>query len=762
MILPTNVRYRRPRSIATKVDARSITTSYTYDRLNRVTQRSYAMPSPTPSPSQYQNSPTVNYYYDNITNGKGKLKKVTSSVSTTEYTSFDILGRVTASKQTTDGVEYGGSGSPAAMTYTYNLGGAMVEQQYPSGRVVKNTLDASGDLSMIASKENSSAIFKTYVNDFTYNAAGAVTSLKLGNGKFESTQFNSRLQPIQIALGASVGDTSSLKLDYSYGDWNGSSIDATKNNGNIVQQVITTPTVGSSTGFTATQKYYYDSLNRIDDSTETISSTQTWRQDFTYDRYGNRRFNETNTSMPASFSNQALTNPTISASNNRLTSTGWTYDASGNTTGDSQSRTFIYDGENKQVEVKNSSSATIGQYTYDGDGRRVKKYVPGTGETTIFVYDAAGKQIAEYSTIVADASTAKVAYLTADHLGSPRINTDVIGAVTSRHDYHPFGEEITAAQRTSGVGYAGDTVRKQFTGYERDNESSLDFAQARMYGYNHGRFTSPDPFGPWAMSEDEKAAFYLVPQQWNRYAYVLNNPVRLTDPTGLEVYDGTVSEEQQAIIRKALQNIAKNGNQEQRAVANWILKNDILISLVDRSSTVDGTAGLQSGNGEALSQRLEKGYISKEEAASYLQIKLNEGRVGDSDFAQAVLEGVINHEGRHAWVDALAIQSVSSDCGQRCYYSISNFTDEQKAFQTEATYLLNRANAGNAAAREAGLGGRGRFNLLSEENGRLQVNEGKIRQILSQTYGLDENRQGRTTIQSLQNSGVRIPTRPRR
>ncbi len=138
--------------------------------------------------------------------------------------------------------------------------------------------------------------------------------------------------------------------------------------------MITTPTVGSSTGFTATQKYYYDSLNRIDDATETISSTQTWRQDFTYDRYGNRRFNETNTSMPASFSNQALTNPTISTTNNRLTSTGWTYDASGNTTGDPQSQTFIYDGENKQVEVKNSSSATIGQYAYDGDGRRVKKY----------------------------------------------------------------------------------------------------------------------------------------------------------------------------------------------------------------------------------------------------------------------------------------------------------------------------------------------------------------------------------------------------
>ena len=66
--------------------------------------------------------------------------------------------------------------------------------------------------------------------------------------------------------------TDKLKLDYSYGDWNGSSIDGTKNNGNIVQQVITVPTVGTSPGFVATQKYYYDSLNRIDDAIETIGN----------------------------------------------------------------------------------------------------------------------------------------------------------------------------------------------------------------------------------------------------------------------------------------------------------------------------------------------------------------------------------------------------------------------------------------------------------------------------------------------------------
>jgi RHS repeat-associated protein len=334
-----------------------------------------------------------------------------------------------------------------------------------------------------------------------------------------------------------------LKLQYSYGDWNSGSVDATKNNGNIVQQIITVPTVGASTGFIATQKYYYDSLNRIDDATEDLtptggSSTQTWRQDFIYDRYGNRNFVEANTTtIPRSCgsspnftictADQKKFNPSISSSNNnRLSSSdGYAYDSSGSMTADTESRTFIYDGENKQVEVKNSSNQTIGQYSYDGDGKRIKKYVPDTGETTIFVYDAAGKEIAEYSSIVANSTDAKVAYLTSDHLGSPRINTDANGAVMARHDYHPFGEEIATSQRITGLGYAEDAIRKQFTGYERDNETDLDFAQARMYSKSLGRFTTADPV---MIMKDR----FYDPQRWNLYLYTRDNPIRYKDPTG--------------------------------------------------------------------------------------------------------------------------------------------------------------------------------------------------------------------------------------
>jgi YD repeat-containing protein len=236
-----------------------------------------------------------------LTNVKGKLIKVESSVSTTECTAFDILGRVTASKQTTQGGATGGY----TTAYAYNLSGALVEQSYPSGRVVKNILDDNGDLAAVQSKKNANQAHWNYANHFSYNAAGAVTSMQLGNGTWQSTTFNSRLQPTQIALGKTQNATNLLDLDYTYG--------TTDNNGNVMSQTINVPNVGATDGFTAVQTYNYDSLNRLKDATENItphggSQVQSWKQTFTFDRYGNRRFDfaNGNTTMPESNCTEAI------------------------------------------------------------------------------------------------------------------------------------------------------------------------------------------------------------------------------------------------------------------------------------------------------------------------------------------------------------------------------------------------------------------------------------------------------------------------
>lgn len=507
-------------NLSSKTDARNITTTYVYDNLSRVKMRSYS-----------DSTPTVNYFYDNLTNARGKLIKVSSDVSTSEYTSFDIMGRITGHKQTTDGTAY-------TTAYVYNLSGALLEETYPSTRVIKNVVDSDGDLAKVQSKKTANASFRNYAQNFTYSTAGAVSSIQLGNTRWESTQFNNRLQPTQIALGTSQNATDLLKLNYEYGALNlgTGQVTAGTNNGNIGKQTITVPTAGSN-GFTATQYYAFDSLNRIKIASENVTpnggtAAQSWQQTFTYDRYGNRNFDEANTTtLPKNCGTSPnftvcsadvpIVNPSVNTTTNKNQLNGYTYDVAGNTTRDAQNRKFIYDAENKQTKVENVDAggnpiSTAGQYFYDGDGKRVKK-IAGN-EVTIFVYDVNRKIVAEYSNQISQ--TPQVSYLTEDHLGSPRINTDKNGNVISRHDYHPFGEEIARAT------YGADDVRKKFTGYERDFESSLDFGQARYYSSRHGRFYSVDPENYGAYEDD--------PQTWNAYMYSRNNPILYTDPEGLD------------------------------------------------------------------------------------------------------------------------------------------------------------------------------------------------------------------------------------
>jgi RHS repeat-associated protein len=507
-----------------KQDARGVDTSYAYDALNRPITRTYD-----------DGTPAVTYTYDSssVPYGSGRLTSISAkvgsvNVSTTGYTKYDALGKIMESTQLTDGLTVcSGGTATCSMSYKYNLAGALTEETYPSGRIVLHNYAADGKLTTVSSRVAANRPFKSYAQAFTYHAAGGVTDMQLGNMRWESTQFNSRLQPTQIALGTTPGATNLLDLDYSYG--------SSANNGNVQSQTISVLSVGTTPGFVATQSYVYDDLNRLKSAEEVSTPTggsqgPSWKQTYLYDRFGNRRFNITGgatTTIPGTCS-PAVCNPTFDLSNNRFAGgQGYVYDDAGSVTQDAEGKKFVYDGENKQTSFGVGGSSTNGgAYVYDAEGHRVKKQVGS--EVTIFVYNAAGQTVAEYATTAP--TSPQVNYLTADTLGSPRINTNATGAVVARHDYMPYGEEIlTAGNRASGIGYGDDAIRKKFTGYERDEESGLDFAQARTYSSSLGRFTSPDPLLSSARIEN--------PATWNRYLYVLGNPLRFVDPLGLFEWD---------------------------------------------------------------------------------------------------------------------------------------------------------------------------------------------------------------------------------
>ena len=95
--------------------------------------------------------------------------------------------------------------------------------------------------------------------------------------------------------------------------------------------------------------------------------------------------------------------------------------------------------------------------------------------------------------------------------------TSATGTTQQESTYYPFGGEQRVITNTVDNKY-------KFAGLERDSESGLDHTLFRKYPSNLARWLSPDPL----------AGDITNPQSLNRYAYVLNNPINLIDPTGLE------------------------------------------------------------------------------------------------------------------------------------------------------------------------------------------------------------------------------------
>jgi YD repeat-containing protein len=257
--------YDNNSNLQTKTDSRvpAVTATYSYDAVNRVASRTYS-----------DGTPAVAYKYDgqslpanpppsfNRGFSTGRLVAVTyGGTSAGNYTCYDHLGRVTSSYQQTDTQNYG-------FSYGYNLAGEMTSETYPSLRRITTAYDGAGRISSINGQKTGEPN-KTYASQFSYASHGAVAAMQLGNGKWEHTSFNSRLQPTQIGLGTTSADSSKLRLDYGYGTAN--------NNGNVLSQTIT---IGATV---MSQSYAYDSLNRLNNASEGTA----WSQAYSYDRFGN-------------------------------------------------------------------------------------------------------------------------------------------------------------------------------------------------------------------------------------------------------------------------------------------------------------------------------------------------------------------------------------------------------------------------------------------------------------------------------------------
>jgi len=342
-----------------------------------------------------------------------------------------------------------------------------------------------------------------------------VTGFQYGNGIYASYGFSAdRLQLTCLDYsttnrsGSCAHDsTTKFGLTYSYGS-------SGSNNGQISG---ITDSVDNGRSVT----YTYDTLYRLSTAITTGSSGYTkWGLSWSYDRYGNR------TGQSSSYDSPPTNSVTVSATTNRITTSGYGYDANGNMTNDGYN-TLVFDGENRETSATNGGSS--GTYSYDGNNLRVKKVSGST--TTVYLFSGS-KVIAEYdngaapsspsreylyasSQLLAKIDSSGTKYYQQDEL-SNRLVTDSSGNVLAQLGHYPFGE--------SWYNSTGDKLL--FTSYERDAESGNDYALARSYVNRLARFSSVDPLA--GSSGD--------PQTLNRYSYTLGDPVNLLDPTGLDCF----------------------------------------------------------------------------------------------------------------------------------------------------------------------------------------------------------------------------------
>jgi RHS repeat-associated protein len=220
--------------------------------------------------------------------------------------------------------------------------------------------------------------------------------------------------------------------------------------------------------------------------------------------------------------------------NNHITTSGYAYDASGNgnlttipgvgaATYDVENRlataagySYVY-SENNQRVLKYSPGGSVEIHFFGLDGRELGNYQPGIGQSgTVWTFSTLSKNLYFNGKTIQANNQAVVT----DRLGSVRAN-----GANKTFNYYPYGEEYTIPPAENQVKYGT---------YYRDQETGLDYADQRFYRSISATFLTADPYRASANGVNNPAN----PGSWNRYAYVVNDPVNFYDPYGLNQCNG--------------------------------------------------------------------------------------------------------------------------------------------------------------------------------------------------------------------------------
>lgn len=273
--------------------------------------------------------------------------------------------------------------------------------------------------------------------------------------------------------------------------------------------------------------YSYDDAGRTTGIAYTNGTTVIESMGYVYDGNGNiiQR-----TRAGAGSKQESPKNAAYDPKTNRLVSFNgetFQYDENGNLTTRTNScgaTSYVWDSRNRLVGIqgyKPDCASLTASFQYDALGRRTQTTI--NNQTTTYLYDGLdviaemGQNPAQYlrtdniDDAIARYTSQGDRYLLTDLLGSTLMLTNDQASPTTTYSYSPYGETAVQGEPTSNP--------VQYTGRENDG-TGFYYYRARYYAPGMARFVARDPLG--------------LEAGLNEFSYVRNNPLRYTDPMGLQ------------------------------------------------------------------------------------------------------------------------------------------------------------------------------------------------------------------------------------